>query len=505
VGVVIGRGSVMSSLVVVVIVIGGCAASSTGLRDAAGKGAVTGTAASCAALTVSQQFSGAALIFDGTVLAGPTVPGTGGVLASPARVRVEHYVKGSGPAVVSVDTGVAAAGGAVSATEDGIQPHAGERWQILTSSSSQPYETSLCAGSRPLPAGSGVLPVPEGAAWFSEAVDTSAPTVISNRPAGAAYLRKWLLWSGELFASEGRKGLGIGQGGYGWGDAEPGFGDWDALNVDTLPETPAEVMKLLRSGRLEAGQSDPAERTSPLIWLAQLAAMLADDPTTSTARVAAVTAIKGFPGIVRVGTVRDPRGRLGVAVAETASNLHPVSVATGPGCANPSGGAGCVGVGEPSGTYRTVLIYNAATDRPLALQTVAVMPIPSARIKAGTVVYQVSYIQAHVVLYPKIPPPPAPANRTVQSVPWHLARVSSRTITLNWSSGTCGGPVHPAARIDVTETSQTITVRVLVHVVTAGPGTLCAGVGLGGTLSTTLPDPVGGRRILHGPVTDQER
>jgi hypothetical protein len=121
--------------------------------------------------------------------------------------------------------------------------------------------------------------VPEGAAWFSEAVDTSAPTVISNRPAGAAYLWKWLLWSGELFASGGRKGVAIGQGGYGWGDAEPGFGDWDALSVDTLPETPAAVMQLLRSGRLAAGQSDPAERTSPLIWLAQLAAMLADDPT----------------------------------------------------------------------------------------------------------------------------------------------------------------------------------------------------------------------------------
>jgi hypothetical protein len=151
--VMIARVSVIGWCSAAAMVLGGCAAASTGSHATADKRQVRGAAASCAALTVSRQFSEAALIFDGTMLTGPTVPGTGGVLASPARMRVDHYVKGGGPSVVSVNTGVAAAGGAQSATEDGIQPHAGEHWQILASNTSQPYGTSLCAGSRLLSAG----------------------------------------------------------------------------------------------------------------------------------------------------------------------------------------------------------------------------------------------------------------------------------------------------------------------------------------------------------------
>lgn len=455
-------------------------------------------------MTISQQFSAARSIFDGTMLPGPTVPGTGGVLASPARVRVDHYVKGTGPSVASVETGVTAAGGAQSATEDGIQPHAGEHWQLFTSNSSQPYATSLCAGSRPWHIGPR-LPLPEGAAWFSEAVDTSSPTVFSNRAVGAVVLRKWLLWSGELFVDGSQKRVSNTAGQYWWGDSEPGFGNWDALNVDTLPQTRGAVLGLLRSGRLEAGQTDKAERTSPLIWLAQLAAMLADDPTTSAARAAAIAAIDGLRGLEHLGSVRDPRGRRGVAVAESARNLHPITVATGPTCTNPSGGAGCVGVGEPGGRYRTVLIYDPITDRPLALRTIAVDAIPAARIKAGTVVYEVSYVHGHEVLHPNIPPPPAPATLTVQSVPWHLARARGRTITVTWSSGTCDATVRPHPRLDVIETARSITIRVLVHTVQVSGSTICAGVGLGGTLSTTLSQPLANRRVLHGLVTDTGR
>lgn len=421
--VMIGRVAVIGLCSAGVIVIGGCGARSTAGVGAADQRQVAGAAASCAALSVSQQFSGAAVILDGRMLAGQVVPGTGGVLASPARVRVERYVKGTGPSVVSVVTGVTAAEGAQSATEDGIQPHAGERWQIFASSTSQPYETSLCAGTRPLSASAGTLPLPEGAAWFSETLDTSPPTVFSDRPAGAELVRKWMLWSGELFARHGHNGLTRDPGGYSWGGSEPGFGDWDALGVETLPETPAAVMRLLGSGRLEAGQMDRAERSSRLSWLAQLAMMLADDPTTPSARAAALSAIAGFPGLEHLGRVRDPRGRVGVAVAETASDLHPIIVATGPTCANPMGGAGCTGADKPPGAYRTVLIYNPVTDRPLALRTVAVSAIPAAKIKAGRVLYEVSYLDGHAVLHPNIPPPPAPETRTVQSVPWHLARV----------------------------------------------------------------------------------
>lgn len=93
----------------------------------------------------------------------------------------------------------------------------------------------------------------------------------------------------------------------------------------------------------------------------------------------------------------------------------------------------------------------------------------------------------------------------MQSVPWRLARVRGRTITVDWSSGTRDATVRPDSRIDVAETSRSITIRVLAHIVMAGQGAACAGVGLSGTLSTTLRHPIAGRRIVHGVVTDRQR
>jgi hypothetical protein len=87
-------------------------------------------------------------VFVGVMLPGPTV-GIGGrsVLASPARMRVVRYLKGHGPAVVTVSTGVASAGGGGVASEDGIKPRAGERWRIYSASGHAPYQTSICLGS----------------------------------------------------------------------------------------------------------------------------------------------------------------------------------------------------------------------------------------------------------------------------------------------------------------------------------------------------------------------
>jgi hypothetical protein len=50
-----------------------------------------------------------------------------------------------------------------------------------------------------------------------------------------------------------------------------------------------------------------------------------------------------------------------------------------------------------------------------------------------------------------------------------------------------------------------VTLTVHVHVVKGGGNAICAGVGLGGTLSTTLASPVGSRQVLHGKVTDRDR
>jgi hypothetical protein len=106
-------------------------------------------AASCAALTPAQQFKAAHVVFDGTMLSGPTaLVGGQRALSSPARVRVIGYLKGHGPAVVRVDTGSAAGGGGIVVREDGIEPVAGQSWRIYSDASRQPFTTSICAGSR---------------------------------------------------------------------------------------------------------------------------------------------------------------------------------------------------------------------------------------------------------------------------------------------------------------------------------------------------------------------
>jgi hypothetical protein len=81
------------------------------------------SAGSCVASSPSAYFAAARMVFIGTLLPGPTVStGQGRVLASPARVRVVRYLKGNGPAVVTVITGVAQAGSGNVISEDGIQP-----------------------------------------------------------------------------------------------------------------------------------------------------------------------------------------------------------------------------------------------------------------------------------------------------------------------------------------------------------------------------------------------
>ncbi len=98
----------------------------------------------------------AQVAFNGVMLPGPAVStGQGDVLTSPARVRVVRYLKGGGPRVVTVLTGVRrAAGSDVISAEDGIEAVAGQRWRIYATTSTMPYDTSVCSGSAPLAAGS---------------------------------------------------------------------------------------------------------------------------------------------------------------------------------------------------------------------------------------------------------------------------------------------------------------------------------------------------------------
>jgi hypothetical protein len=106
----------------------------------------TGVAASCAAVSPAEQFRMARRVFVGVMLPGPTAEA--GVLGSPARMRVERYLKGHGPRIVRVETALRIEPGGVAGGSEGIFPKAGERWKIYTDSRRQPFATSVCGGSR---------------------------------------------------------------------------------------------------------------------------------------------------------------------------------------------------------------------------------------------------------------------------------------------------------------------------------------------------------------------
>lgn len=124
----------------------GTAGSSGGGSGSSGGG--TGSGASCAYFTQPGYLAMARVVFVGTTLPGRTV--LGGLLVSPARIRVSQYLKGSGPAVVTVETAASSSGDTVSG--EGIMARAGQRWKIYTTSPHLPYATDVCSGSRQLPA-----------------------------------------------------------------------------------------------------------------------------------------------------------------------------------------------------------------------------------------------------------------------------------------------------------------------------------------------------------------
>ncbi|MGN6871027.1 MAG: hypothetical protein ACTHMY_21755 [Solirubrobacteraceae bacterium] len=129
-------------LCLVGVLVAGCGSAqvaATPVRD------TTGVAASCAALSPGEQFDMARTVFVGVMLPGPATQA--GVLASPARMRVERYLKGHGPRVVRVNTAVTIESDATGIEEDGIEPRAGQRWKIYTQSRRQPFDTSICLGN----------------------------------------------------------------------------------------------------------------------------------------------------------------------------------------------------------------------------------------------------------------------------------------------------------------------------------------------------------------------
>jgi len=113
--------------------------------------ASSGSGASCAGpASPSAYLAWAQVAFVGVMLPGPTVPaGPGDVLLSPARIRVDRYLKGGGPRIVTVVTGVTKYGDEVTGASEGIMPLAGQRWRIYAMTKTMPYDTSVCSGSAP--------------------------------------------------------------------------------------------------------------------------------------------------------------------------------------------------------------------------------------------------------------------------------------------------------------------------------------------------------------------
>jgi hypothetical protein len=129
----------LGPLVALIVAVSACASSAGPGQSSAG---------SCASGNPSAYLAAARTVFIGVMLSGPTVgTGEGSVLASPARVRVLRYLKGSGPAEVTVTTGVARAGDAIIGNAEDIEPRAGQRWMIYTASRAMPYQTSVCGGT----------------------------------------------------------------------------------------------------------------------------------------------------------------------------------------------------------------------------------------------------------------------------------------------------------------------------------------------------------------------
>lgn len=106
-------------------------------------------AASCAALSPSQELAAARVVFLGRMLPGASARLDGReVLGSPAAVRVGRYLKGHGPRTAKVATAITITSSGIIGAEDGIEPQVGEIWKIYAQSRHQPFDTSICAGSK---------------------------------------------------------------------------------------------------------------------------------------------------------------------------------------------------------------------------------------------------------------------------------------------------------------------------------------------------------------------
>jgi hypothetical protein len=98
--------------------------------------------AACEPSSASDRWRLAAVVVDARALEGPTATGV-------QRFRVLRYLKGGGPAVIRVATGVARdPDGSWVASGEGLFVRRGERWRIFARGPSRRIlRTSICDGS----------------------------------------------------------------------------------------------------------------------------------------------------------------------------------------------------------------------------------------------------------------------------------------------------------------------------------------------------------------------
>jgi len=113
----------------------------------------------CAERTRAEILARARIVVIARALPGPTATlGHLHVLTSPARFAVVRYVRGHGPAVVEVTTGVTRASGSARVSSGGIRPLAGQTWEIVAPNGASPLDTSVCDGSHVVTSGGAVQP-----------------------------------------------------------------------------------------------------------------------------------------------------------------------------------------------------------------------------------------------------------------------------------------------------------------------------------------------------------
>lgn len=117
---------------------------------AAALAAPASASAICAPSTEEQSLERAEVAFVGIAMRGPH---SNGRLLSPARFWVVRYLKGTGPKIVRVQTGLfrtrRAGRTRFVGVSEGIDPRAGEPWKIFGARSrSGVVRTSRCTGSR---------------------------------------------------------------------------------------------------------------------------------------------------------------------------------------------------------------------------------------------------------------------------------------------------------------------------------------------------------------------